>query len=50
MNEFDAIPEDDYPSWPCGINGCDGDIVQNEDGMWECNKCGFIPPAKGSDV
>lgn len=34
---FDEIPENKQDAYLCEI--CDGDIVKNREGIWECNCC-----------
>jgi ribosomal protein L37AE/L43A len=48
---FDDIPEDREQSFPCPNEGCDGDITQDkkQGGLWQCNKCDWVPPAKYAD-
>ena len=48
---FDDIPEDREQSFPCPNEGCDGDITQDkkQGGLWQCNKCDWVPPPKYAD-
>lgn len=42
---FGDIPEDRERSYPCPMEGCDGDVKQDpEQGMmWQCDKCNWMP-------
>ena len=40
MSIPESIPEDEKESYPCE---CGGNIIQNEDGLWECDSCDWKP-------
>ena len=36
MSNFDDIPEDREPSYPCQ---CGGDVTVDDNDVWTCDKC-----------
>ena len=45
---FEDDPKDEIESYPCD---CGGEISKdpNQGGVWQCNKCDWMPPQKETD-